>query len=311
MSLAIVIPAYKPNYLKETLDSFAAQTNKSFTVYIGDDCSPSDLYSIIEPYFTTLNIVYHRFERNMGSQSLVKQWERCIDLVKDEEWIWLFSDDDIADTNCVEVFFLELLSSSASTSLYRFNNRIINSTSQEIRFNEATDAPKLLSVKDFLRSKFTFQLNSFACEYIFLKSKYQEVGGFIDFPLGWCSDDSMWCLMGKENGICTIQGPKVSWRLSGFNISSSKSTFEEEKIQAIIQFFEWVKKTFGKNFLFEKEIKVSSKRFLFNNIQNFRTTLTTIQLLRTTSLVSSVYDQSKLYTFIELALLNIKIYVRR
>ena len=36
--LAIIIPAYKPRFLQETLDSIAKQNNHEFTVYIGDDC---------------------------------------------------------------------------------------------------------------------------------------------------------------------------------------------------------------------------------------------------------------------------------
>lgn len=34
--LAIIIPAYKPRFLQETLDSIAKQNNHEFTVYIGD-----------------------------------------------------------------------------------------------------------------------------------------------------------------------------------------------------------------------------------------------------------------------------------
>ena len=48
--LAIVIPAYKAKFLPKTLDSIAAQTDKRFCVYIGDDCSPEDIGSIVEPY---------------------------------------------------------------------------------------------------------------------------------------------------------------------------------------------------------------------------------------------------------------------
>lgn len=39
--LAIIIPAYKPRFLQETLDSIAKQNNHEFTVYIGDDASPT------------------------------------------------------------------------------------------------------------------------------------------------------------------------------------------------------------------------------------------------------------------------------
>ena len=41
--LAIVIPAYKAAFLGRTLASIAAQTDRHFVVYVGDDASPHDL----------------------------------------------------------------------------------------------------------------------------------------------------------------------------------------------------------------------------------------------------------------------------
>ena len=38
--IAIIIPAFKAFYLEQTLQSFVNQTNKNFTIYIGDDNSP-------------------------------------------------------------------------------------------------------------------------------------------------------------------------------------------------------------------------------------------------------------------------------
>ena len=46
-TLAIIIPAYKPDYLEETLESLTKQTNKDFKIYIGDDASPFYLENIV------------------------------------------------------------------------------------------------------------------------------------------------------------------------------------------------------------------------------------------------------------------------
>lgn len=67
--LAIVIPAYKGRFLKETLDSIAVQAHKDeFVLYIGDDASPERLDKIVESYQNKVNLVYHRFSENMGGQ---------------------------------------------------------------------------------------------------------------------------------------------------------------------------------------------------------------------------------------------------
>lgn len=103
--LAIVIPAYKKRYFDQTLESFANQTCKDFTIYVGDDASPEDLEEIVNKYKSRISIIYHRFSSNLGGKDLIAHWERCVLLVKKEPWIWFFSDDDFVSKNCVEGFF--------------------------------------------------------------------------------------------------------------------------------------------------------------------------------------------------------------
>jgi len=107
--LAIVIPAYKADYFEQALESIAGQTCTNFTLYIGDDASPHDLYAIVKDFESKINLHYKRYDENLGSKDLVAQWERCIDLVKDEKWIWLFSDDDLMAKHCVEEFYKSLI----------------------------------------------------------------------------------------------------------------------------------------------------------------------------------------------------------
>ena len=93
--LAIVIPYYKHTFFEATLQSLANQTDKRFKVYIGDDASPENPSSLLEQYKESINFKYKRFNNNIGGISLVKQWERCMTMVQEEEWIIILCDDDI------------------------------------------------------------------------------------------------------------------------------------------------------------------------------------------------------------------------
>ena len=64
--LAVIIPAYKCEFLGETLTSLSEQTDKRFNVYIGDDASPFNLYPIIKEFETRLSIKYNFFFRKLG-----------------------------------------------------------------------------------------------------------------------------------------------------------------------------------------------------------------------------------------------------
>ena len=100
-NLAIIIPAYKAEYLEQTLKSIAGQSDKRFKVYIGDDCSPYRLKNIIEKFSASINLEYVRFDTNLGKDNLVEQWNRCLSLMHDEEFFCMFSDDDMMEPDCV------------------------------------------------------------------------------------------------------------------------------------------------------------------------------------------------------------------
>lgn len=134
--MAIVIPAYKGRFLKETLDSIAVQAHKDeFVLYIGDDASPERLDKIVESYQNKVNLVYHRFSENMGGKDLVAHWERCIQLSA-EPFIWLFSDDDLMPADGVERV-MEALSRPHHQRGYffRFPLAVIDGENKRIRAN--------------------------------------------------------------------------------------------------------------------------------------------------------------------------------
>ena len=143
-NLAIVIPAYKSTFLVAALDSIAAQTCQDFTLYIGDDCSPNNLEEIVDKYRDKINLVYKRFDTNLGGKDLVAQWERCIDMTQGEEWLWLFSDDDVMEKNCV-VEFYKTIQSNPRAGLVHFNVMRLDDTTGEV--SSLPEFPKFCSAK--------------------------------------------------------------------------------------------------------------------------------------------------------------------
>lgn len=239
--LAIVIPAYKAKFLSETLDSIASQTDKRFCVYIGDDRSPENIGTIVNQYKGKFECVYKRFEENLGGKDLVAQWERCIDMIQGEEWIWLFSDDDFMDSTCVEAFYKEIVKESCKADLLRFDVQIIKPGGNPI---EQTNFPAMSDSEYLFKNKFNGKCHCFAVEYIFSKNIYLKQNGFQNFDLAWNSDLATWMKFGI-NGITTIKGPMVTWRFSGENITTIKTTsINSRKWNASIDFLLWSKDFF-------------------------------------------------------------------
>ena len=148
--LAIVIPAYKADFLRDALESIASQTSQQFHLYIGDDNSPQDLYSIVRSFEGRIDLTYKKFDANLGGQDLVAHWDRCIDLTHDEEWIWLFSDDDVMGSDCVETFF-EGLRQNEGTDLFHFNIKVIDRNGQPVK--TCNPFPERMAVNDFFSQR--------------------------------------------------------------------------------------------------------------------------------------------------------------
>jgi len=236
--LAIVIPAYKAEFLPAALQSIATQEVASgFRVYVGDDASPADIRSICDQFADQLDIEYQRFPENLGGHNLVAHWDRCIRLTS-EPWVWLFSDDDVMESGCVGRLLKAIQSEGAEFDVFHFGVTEIDAAGAVVE--KKRDFPAILAAHQFAAARLRFELSSFAPDYAFARAAYERLGGFIQFPLAWCSDDATWIAMAGRKGIRTLEGPRVRWRKSGQNISSNSSATVVRKMQALMLFLLWL-----------------------------------------------------------------------
>jgi glycosyltransferase involved in cell wall biosynthesis len=236
--LAIVIPAYKNKYFAQALNSLAMQTNKDFTLYIGDDCSPDDLKETVDQFMDTLDIVYKRFDYNIGAAKLVEQWRRCIDLTQGEEWLWLFSDDDLVDTTCVEAFYNAVEENKGKLDVYRFNTCVINDKGEIT--NVMPIGPTEESSAQMAYHLLMGDRGNSMPDHIYSREVYNKSKGYVYTAYASGADWAMSILFSKDKGIYTISGPKMYWRLSGINISSAAKERRAAMLEGHVQFIEWL-----------------------------------------------------------------------
>jgi glycosyltransferase involved in cell wall biosynthesis len=224
--LAIVIPYYNIKFFDKTLESLSNQTDKRFTVYIGDDNSPNNPEGVISKFASGLTVKYAKFEENWGSHSLVKQWERCIDLLQDEQWIMILGDDDVLDKNCVNYFYQNLDEIKQNDSkVIRFASQYIGSNGKPLANYYTYFHPKIEKATDSFYRKFLGQSTSSLSEHIFSRISFQK-NRFQDYPLAWYSDDYAWLDFSGFKAIFTINEAIVSVRVSSESISGKEDNLE-------------------------------------------------------------------------------------
>lgn len=226
--LAIVIPFFKSTFFEATLLSLANQTDQRFKVYIGDDASPENPLDLLAQYQDKFDFRYHRFEMNLGSRSLVKQWERCIERIGDEKWVMILGDDDKLSNNFVEAFYSNLNDvEKFKISVIRYASIKINE--YDTAFSQTYINPKIEKSIDFLFRKLRGGTRSSLSEFIFRREMMQHIR-FKDFPLAWYSDVLAILEFSNFGSIYSINESLVFVRSSGINISSRADNLKLKNI---------------------------------------------------------------------------------
>lgn len=264
--IAIIIPAFKPDFLQQTLESISSQTCKNFRVYIGDNNSPHNLQRIVSPYINQLDIIYHKFEDNMGKQDLTSHWDRCIKL-SHEPIIWLFSDDDIMPKDGIVRIMEALAIYGENKILFRFPLNVIDENNN-ILFKSITETKQSISGYQFLLDKLNGNIQSAACEFVFSRDTYEKNLGFVKFPMAWCSDDATWVKFAEyTKQIVFLSGNAVLWRNATNKNISNSSQYNKEKFEATLLFIQWIIKRYANPSTDQNLIKALEK-YLYTIIRH-------------------------------------------
>lgn len=238
--LAIIIPYYKLSFFKATLNSLALQTDKRFTVYIGDDASPENPITLLENYKDFFKVRYQYFEENLGSVSLVKHWDRCIALTQNEDWIMILGDDDVLGSDVIEKFYnyLEEIDNSQA-NVVRYATELINEEDNAI--SKIFEHPKYETAADFLYRKFSGSTRGSLSEYFFKKNTFKRYG-FTNYPLAWHSDDMALLESSEEKFIFSINDSLIKIRMSKKSLSGSKDNISEKRYAESLFYLDLVNK---------------------------------------------------------------------
>ncbi len=236
-----LLPAYKKEFLGEALYGLMRQTYQDFKVLVSDDCSPHNLKSIFdETVGNDPRFSYRRNEKNIGGTSLVAHWNLLVELC-DTEFFIMASDDDIFAPDFLKEIE-ELSQKWKDVDIYRSRCRKINNKAEIIA--EDFPSPEHENQIDFLYDWFCLRKVSCIANYAIRTSALRSIGGFVDFPLAWGSDEATLLLLSKH-GVCNTPSVNFTFRLSGQNISTrTDKSILQTKMKARIMFIDFLKHYF-------------------------------------------------------------------
>jgi glycosyltransferase involved in cell wall biosynthesis len=259
---SFVLPAYKAKFLKEAIDSIINQTYADFELVIVNDASPEDIDSIVKSY-DDKRIRYYVNEKNVGGESLVAQWNHSITYANGE-YLILASDDDIYDLTFLEKMDT-LVDKYPDVNVFRPRVKRVDHTGKIIHIDGYM--AEYLTQLEYLLAWTSQWIGSGIPFCIFKRKALLEIGGFVNYPMAWFSDDAT-ILKLCTNGIA-IYGTEClfTFRYSNENISTalnSKKTLTN-KYRATKMFYddnmEYIKNYKPKNHEEDHILRAIKSRF--------------------------------------------------
>lgn len=215
--IAIIIPYFKIFFFKDTLVSLVNQTDKRFEVFIFDDDSPENPNELLKEFDGKFNFNYYRFNENLGKKSLVQHWDRCLDLVKNVDWVMILGDDDTLSKNVIYDFYANIDEINIlDIDVVRYSTVVINQENVEI--SKKHEHPQVENSIDSFMRKLQNASRSSLSEYFFRKIKFNDYV-IKDFPNALCADDIMILEHSSFKNIFTINTSLIKIRKSSFNLS--------------------------------------------------------------------------------------------
>lgn len=227
--VSIGIPAYKPEFLEEAIESVLAQTFQDWELIVVDDCSPADIKGIVGK-FTDPRIRYYRNEQNIGAEDPSYNWNRCVDYAQGE-FFCLLCDDDMYHPTFLEEM-LKLADQFPDCHVFRARAEKIDAYGEIIE--KYPSSPLWESCEDYIWHKAQGLRWQTISEWMLRRQHVLDCGRYVHFPFAWAADVESIYRFCLEGGIASCYKVLMSFRNSGLNISMQPEKDLIPKLDALL-----------------------------------------------------------------------------
>lgn len=233
--ISIAIPAYKAQYLREAIQSVLNQEYKNFELIIVNDKSPEDLESIVSS-FSDNRIRYYVNSENLGKQSIVLNWNKCLSYARGD-FFALICDDDLMKENFISTM-VELAENNPLCNVFSCG-RIIVDKIESCVIGETTNLPTYDTYDTFLIETIKGNRKHTISEFFYRTQYIKEKNGYKIYPAGYYADDASILNFTMNGGIVRTNEKLIVFRKSAVNISSN-SFYNVKKAKAAVMYYKWL-----------------------------------------------------------------------
>ena len=224
--VTIAIPAYKTDFLAETISSALSQTYDNIEVVVVDDASPNDVQGVVAG-FSDCRLSYHRNEKNLGKDDPSRNWNECLKYAKGE-FICILCDDDIYHPEFVSEL-MELAGKHETCNAFRSGVKQIDSFGNTTEYYPL--APEHEGIEEYIWHLHSGNNRQTMSEWMFRTPALREMGGYVAAPMAWGADCSTVYCMARNGGVVSSPRRLMCFRKSEINITGSVNYYNRQKIE--------------------------------------------------------------------------------
>lgn len=234
--VTIAIPAYKSAYLSEAIRSALEQDYSKIELIVIDDCSPDNIKEVVDS-FKDSRVRYVRNHKNLGSISVVHNWNKCLDESRGEFFI-LLCDDDILLPNMVGSM-LSLAERYPECGMFHAKRLVLKKSMEQCM---DTDWPQEESFVEFVDNKFAGRRMHTITEF-FYRTDFIRKEKYSVYPVGFYADDvTILKLCMRQGKMISSSESLVVFRESDIHITGNDK-YIEGKIRAFVQYYQFLQTT--------------------------------------------------------------------
>ena len=227
--VTIAIPAYKTDFLRESISSALNQTYSNIELVVVDDCSPENIEDFVKK-FDDSRIRYYRNDKNIGARDPSKNWNKCLEYAKGKFFALLCDDDTFEPTFIEEM--LKLQQEYPNVKVFRARARTVDENNCVL--NWYPSAPSFETCFDYMYQKLLGFRRQTISEFLYDTDYIRHFGGYVNTPRAWTADSLSVYKFAWENGIASTSKILVNFRKSKKNISSIYSDALEKRDALIL-----------------------------------------------------------------------------
>ncbi len=234
--ISIGLPVIKTDFLEEALSCCLKQTYTHIEIVIlnnaGTETTGNEIESIIQKYPDN-RIKYFRNETQLP---IIQNWNKVLSLSKGD-FFSLLCDDDYWDAGFIGNMVI-LAEKYPSVSVFHSRLYIVNEKDEYLRISPI--CPEWEDVFDFTYHRLYKGREQFLSDFFVKTDALKQIGGFVDIPGAWGSDDLTWITLSINSGIVFSSKPLYSYRDTP--ISNTNKMAIKKKIYATKLYFEQIQK---------------------------------------------------------------------